>query len=74
LFFQADYDEIELQKISYGVILVTSLSHFITEKRHQNNVTKIFHFGPLHLNQNFWLRQCGWLWDLPVFSNSIFEN
>jgi len=24
LFFQADYDEIELQKISYDVILVTS--------------------------------------------------
>jgi len=24
--FQADYDEIELQKISYDVILVTSLS------------------------------------------------
>jgi len=50
VFFQADYDEIELQKNIHDVILVTSspLRHRknVTEKRHQNNVTKFFHFGP----------------------------
>jgi len=35
--FEADYDEIELQKYSYNVISVTS-----SLLRHQNNVTKIF--------------------------------
>jgi len=47
----------ELQKISYDVILVTSwlLCHRKTssKKRH-----KIFPFWALPLNQNFWLRQC----------------
>jgi len=32
LFFQADYDEIELQKISYDVILVTSWLRALAEK------------------------------------------
>jgi len=44
LFFQADYDEIELQKISYDVILMTlwPLCHWKTspKKRH-----KIFPFS-----------------------------
>jgi len=35
--FQADYDKIELHKISYDDILVTS----------SKNVTKFFHLGPL---------------------------
>jgi len=43
LFFQADYDEIEIQKISHNAILVTSC-HYVTEKRHQNNVTNFFPF------------------------------
>jgi len=40
--FQTDYGEIELLNI-----LVTS-SQLLTVKRHQNNVTKFFHFGPSH--------------------------
>jgi len=35
VFFQADYDEIELQKINYDVLLVT-YRHYVTK-----NVTKI---------------------------------
>jgi len=55
LFFQADYDEIKLQNISYDVILVASwpICHRKTssKKRH-----KIFLFWAPP-NQNFWLRQ-----------------
>jgi len=59
--FQADYDEMELQKINYDVILET-----YSPLCHQNNVTKFFYFAPLLPNQNFWLRQYviwlhGWL-------------
>jgi len=39
LVFQADCDEIELQKISYGIILVTS-----SPLRQRNDVTKITSF------------------------------
>jgi len=42
VFFKADYDKIELQKYSYDVISVTS-----SPLHHQNNVTKIYQFGPL---------------------------
>jgi len=53
--FQANCDEIELQKkISYDVIFVTS-----SPLRQPNDVTKITSqfsiFGPP--NQNFWLRR-----------------
>jgi len=53
--FEADYDEIEFQKYSYDVILVTS-SPLRHRKRHQNNVIIIF---PIWAppNQNLWLRQ-----------------
>jgi len=34
VFYQADYDEIELQKISYDVIIVTH-HHYVIEKRLQ---------------------------------------
>jgi len=54
LFFQADYDEIELQKISYDVILVTH-GHYVAEKCHQKKGHKNFPFWAP--NQNFWLRQ-----------------
>jgi len=37
-----NFDEIELQKINYDVILVTN-RHYDTKKRHQNNVTKFFY-------------------------------
>jgi len=44
--FEADYDEMELQNI-----VMTSFQwrhhRYVTESRHQNNVTKIFQFGPL---------------------------
>jgi len=40
--FEADFDEIELQKYSYDVISVASLP-----LRHQNNVTKMYQFGLL---------------------------
>jgi len=50
--FEADYDEIELQKYSYDVISVTS-----SPLRHQKNVTKIYSISAPH-NQNFWLRHC----------------
>jgi len=39
--FEADYDEIELQKYSYDVITITS-STLRHQKRHQNNVTNFF--------------------------------
>jgi len=42
-----DYDKIELQKISYDVISVMSLSLLHHKKRHQTNVTRFFYFGPL---------------------------
>jgi len=42
----------------------------ITEKRHQNNATKFFHFGPPP-NQNFWLRQC---WKLTIFSGVFWTD
>jgi len=51
--FQADYDEIKLQKYGYDVISVTS-SPLRHRKTSQNNVTNFFQFGPP--NQNFWLR------------------
>jgi len=44
--FEADYDNIELQNI-----VMTSFQrrhhHYVTEKRHRNNVTKFFQFRPL---------------------------
>jgi len=45
LFFQADYDEIKLQKISYGVILVTSwpLCH---QKSSTKKTSQIFSILP----------------------------
>jgi len=52
--FEADYDKIKLQNI-----VMTSFQwrhYYVTEKRHQNNVTKIFPIW-VSLNQNFWLRQ-----------------
>jgi len=49
--FQADYDEIKLQKNSYGIISVMS-----SPLRHQNYVTIFSIWAPP--NQNFWLRQC----------------
>jgi len=61
MFFQADYNKIELQKTSYDVILVTSSS-----LRHRKNVTNIFHFGPP--NQNFWLCQCSWATSLAHYT------
>jgi len=52
--FKADYDKIELQNI-----VMTSFQwrhhHYVTKKRHQNNVTKIFPISAPP-NQNFWLR------------------
>jgi len=43
--FEADYDEIKLQNI-----VMKSFQwhhhHYITEKRHLNNITKIFNLGP----------------------------
>jgi len=55
--FEADCDEIKLQKISYDVIFVTSSSLC-----QPNDVTKItsqnFSILALPPNQNFWLRQC----------------
>jgi len=53
--FQADCDEIELQKISYDVIFATS-----SLLRQSNDVTKITSQNFLFWtpNQNFWLRQC----------------
>jgi len=42
--FEADYDNIELQKYSYDVISVTP-SPLRHQKRHQNNVTNFFQFG-----------------------------
>jgi len=50
--FEADYDEIEVQKYSYDV----TDHHYVTEKRHQNNVTKKFQIW-VPSNKNFWLRQ-----------------
>jgi len=44
--FQTDYDEIELQKISYDVISVT-LSQLCHLKRYQNNVTNFSVLAPL---------------------------
>jgi len=69
LFFQADCDEIELQKISYDIILVTSwpLCHRKTKSK---NVTKCFHFSPS--NQNFWRRQCWKLWSWSLLHCRIF--
>jgi len=51
------YDKIELYKKQLrrhfsNVIVI------ITEKRHQNNVTRFFHVGSFTPNQNFWLCQC----------------
>jgi len=43
--FQTDYDEIELQKNNYNVIVVTSTK----------NVTRFFHFGPLSIEILKWL-------------------
>jgi len=46
VFFQTNYDEIELTKSA-----ITSFQwrhrYYVTEKRHQTYVTKFFHFGPL---------------------------
>jgi len=42
--FEVDYDDIELQNI-----VMTSFQrrhHCVTEKRHQDNVTNFFQFGP----------------------------
>jgi len=50
--FEADYDEIKLQKHSFHV----TDHHYVTKKRYQNYVTKILQIGA-PLNQNFWLRQ-----------------
>jgi len=53
--FEADYDEIELQNIVM-TLFQWRHHHFVTENRHQNNVTNFFPiWAPL--NQNFWLRQ-----------------
>jgi len=53
--FETDYDEIELQNI-----VMTSFQwchhHYVTEKHHQDNVTKSFPIWAPR-NQNFWLRQ-----------------
>jgi len=54
--YEANYDEVELQKYSFNVISVTSPKN-VTEKRHQNDVIKLFSNLGL-FNQNFWLRQC----------------
>jgi len=66
--FEADYDKIKLQNI-----IMTSFQwrhcHYITEKRHQNNVTNFFPIWAL-LNQNFWLCQRSWVNNLIVFKNS----
>jgi len=52
--FEANYDEIELQNI-----VMTSFQrhhhHYVTEKRHQNNATKLFSIWAPP-NQIFWLR------------------
>jgi len=39
LVLKIDYDTEKLQKVTYDVIKITSL-----KSRHQNDVTKIFHF------------------------------
>jgi len=66
--FEADYDEIKLQNI-----VMTSFQwchhHRITEKRHQNNVIKIFPIW-VPLMKNFWLRQWSWVNNLMVFKKS----
>jgi len=44
--FEANYDEIELQKYSYDVISVTH-QQYVAENRNQNNATKFFlQYGP----------------------------
>jgi len=66
--FKADYDEIKLKNI-----VMTSFQwphhHYVTKKRHQNNVTNFF---PIWLppNQNFWLHQWSWVNNLMVFKKS----
>jgi len=44
--FQTNCDKIELKKISFDVISMTSL-YLRTEKRHQTKVTRFFNFGTL---------------------------
>jgi len=66
--FEADYDEnydeIELQNKLWRH------HHYITEKRHQNNVIKVF---PIWAppSQNFWLRQWSWVNNLMVFKKAV---
>jgi len=49
--FEADYDEIELQNI-----VMTSFPwrhhHYVTKKRHQNNVTNFFQFELLPISSD----------------------
>jgi len=67
--FEVDYDEIDFQNI-----VMTSFQwrhhHYVTEKRHQNNVTKHFPIWALP-NQNFWLRQWSWINNLMVFKKAV---
>jgi len=44
--FQTDYDEIELKK-SVMASFQWRYHYYVIEKRHQTNVTRFFHFGPL---------------------------
>jgi len=70
--FEADYDKIKIQNIAN--IAMTSFQwrhhHYVTEKRHQNNVTKKFSIWAL-LNHNFWLRQWSWVNNLVVFKKAV---
>jgi len=62
------YDEIELQNIVM-MSFQWHNHHYVTNKRHQNKVTKIFPiWAPL--NQNFCLRQWSWVNNLMVFDKS----
>jgi len=63
--FEADYDEIKLQKYSYDIISVMSLPFY-----HQNNVTKIFPIWATP-NKNFWLCQWSWVKNLMVFKKVV---
>jgi len=44
--FEADYDKIELQNIVMASFQWCH-HHYVTEKRHQNNVSNFFQFGSL---------------------------
>jgi len=45
MIFEADYNEIELQNIAI-TLFQWRHRHYVIEKRHQNNVTNFFQFGP----------------------------